>query len=134
LSGLAGSGGAAAISAGYEAPLRSSGRGKPIASLLIASTAMRRELLANSWAGQVGLVAMILVTAAVGFCLFDGDQHGTTHHGMSIDLCAGLAILSVAVTPVVFAQVHPVPVDPPYMVYAVFLHRLDPPPKSPSLS
>lgn len=95
--------------------------------------------MAESWSGRALFVAMILVAGAAGFCLLGADEHGTahhgtTHHGMSLDLCAGLAIFSAAVTLAMFAQVYPVPVDPPYVVCAVSLHRLDPPPKSPSLS
>jgi hypothetical protein len=77
---------------------------------------------------------MVLMAGAVGCCLFDVHEHGTTNHGMSPDLCAGLAIFSVAMTLVVFAPVHPVLVDSPYVVYAVPRHLLDPPPKAPSLS
>jgi hypothetical protein len=77
---------------------------------------------------------MVLMAGAVGFCLFGIHEHGTTDHGMSPDLCAGLAVFSVAVAFVVFAQVHPVPVDSPYVVYTVPRHLLDPPPKAPSLS
>jgi hypothetical protein len=79
---------------------------------------------------------MVLMAGAVGFCLclFTADAHGTLDHGMSPDLCAGLAVFSVAVSLVVFAQLNQVPVDSPYVVYAVPRHLVDPPPKAPALS
>jgi hypothetical protein len=80
------------------------------------------------------LLAMVLMAGAAGFCLFAVHAHGATDHGMSPDLCAGLVVFSVAVSLVVFAQVHSVPIDPPNVAYAVPLHLLDPPPKAPSLS
>jgi hypothetical protein len=99
-----------------------------------------KERFVDSWSGQALLVAMVLVAGAIGFCLFDGfcffdvHEHGATGHGMSLDLCAGLAIFSVAMSLVVFAQVHSVAVAPLYVAHPVFLHRLDPPPRSRSLS
>lgn len=95
---------------------------------------MRRERLVNSWQARMLLVVMILVTGAVGLGPADGDAHATTHHGMCLDLCAGQAILPGAPVLVVFAQGHPVPGNLALGVYAVSLHRLYPPPKSPALS
>jgi hypothetical protein len=95
---------------------------------------MRGQVLVHSWSGRVLLLAMVVMAGAAGLCLCAVHAHGAADHGMSPDLCAGLVVFSVAVSLVVFAQVHPVPIDPPYVVYAVPLHRLDPPPKSPSLS
>ena len=96
---------------------------------------MRWQLLVRSSMGRVLLVALVLAAGSIGFCLFDVDHHGAaTHQGMPLDLCAGVAIFSVAVTLLVIAQVHPVPVDAPDVAYVVPLHRLDPPPKSASLS
>jgi hypothetical protein len=77
---------------------------------------------------------MVVVTIAVGLCLFDGDEHETADHGASFDLCFGLAIISTAAVVLAFVSMHDLPVDPPYVVHAVPLRRLDPPPKSPSLS
>ena len=77
---------------------------------------------------------MILVTIGVGLCLFDGDEHETADSGASFDLCFGLAITSIAAVVLAFVSMHDVPVDPTYVVHAVPLRRLDPPPKSPSLS
>jgi hypothetical protein len=95
---------------------------------------MREQRFVHSWSGRVLLVAMVVMAGAVGFCLFAVHGHGATDHGMSPDLCAGLAILSVAIALVVCAQLNPMPIDPPYVGYAVPLHLLDHPPKSPSLS
>jgi len=88
-----------------------------------------RERLRHEWSGRALLVALALVTVAIGFCLFDGHAHGTTDNGMSSHPCCGLAIDSVAVIGLTSILVHPLPLDPPYVVHAVPLHRLDPPPK-----
>jgi len=95
---------------------------------------MRQRLLVNCWPGRVLLAAMVLVTIAIGLCLFDGDEHETADHGACFDLCLGLAITSVAAVVLAFVSVHDLPGDPPYLVHEVPLRRLDPPPKSPSLS
>ena len=95
---------------------------------------MRQRLLLKSWPGRVLLAAMVLVTIAIGLCLFDGDEHETADSGASSDLCFGLAISPIAAVVLTFVSMHDVPVDPPYVVHAVPLRRLDPPPKSPSLS
>jgi hypothetical protein len=95
---------------------------------------MRQCLLGKSWPGRVLLAAMIVVTIAAGLCLFDGDEHGTAHSGASFDHCCGPAITSIAAVVLAFVSMHDVPVDPPHVVHAVPLRRLDPPPKSPSLS
>ena len=95
---------------------------------------MRQRLLTQSWPGRVLLAGMILLTIEVGLCLFDGDEHATSDSGASFDLCFGLAITSIAGVVPAFVSMHDVPVDPPYMVHAVPLRRLDPPPKSPALS
>lgn len=95
---------------------------------------MRQRVLVKSWAGRVLLAAMVLATIAVGLCLFDGDEHGTAESGASFDLCFGLAITSGAAVVLAFVPMHDLPIDPPYVVHSVPLRRLDPPPKSPSLS
>ena len=88
----------------------------------------------HGWPGRVLLGLMVLVIVAVGLCLFHGDEHGSAHDGACLDLCSGLAITSVAMIVLAFVPIHELFVDPPYVVHAVPLHRLDPPPKSPSLS
>ncbi len=95
---------------------------------------MKQRLFVKSRPGRVLLAAMVLVTIAGGLCLFDGDEHGTADSGASFDLCFGLAITSLAAVVLAFVSMHDLPVDPPYVVHAVPLRRLDPPPKSPSLS
>jgi hypothetical protein len=77
---------------------------------------------------------MVVVTIAVGLCLFDGDEHETADRGASFDLCFGLAITSIAAVVLAFVSIHDLPVDPPYVVHAVPLRRLDPPPNSSSRS
>jgi hypothetical protein len=79
------------------------------------------------------VAAMVLVTLAVGFCLFDGDEHGTADDGASLDLCFGLALASIAVLMLELVPVHTLSVDPPYLARAVPRRRLDPPPKSSTL-
>jgi len=95
---------------------------------------MRQRLLLKSWFGRVFLAAMVLVTIAVGFCLCDGDEHEMADSCASFDLCFGLAINSIAAVVLAFVSMHDLPVDPPGVVHAVPLRRLDPPPKSPSFS
>jgi hypothetical protein len=95
---------------------------------------MRQRLVLKGWPGRVFLAAMVLMTIAVGLCLFDGDEHETADSGASFDLCFGLAINSIAAVVLAFVSVHDLPVDPRNVIYGVPLRQLDPPPKSPSLS
>ena len=74
---------------------------------------------------------MVLMTIAVGLCLFDGDEHETADSGAAFDLCFGLAITSIAAVVLAFVSMHDLPVDPRNVVHAVPLRRLDSPPKSP---
>ena len=92
---------------------------------------MGRLFRIDGWGGRALLIAMAVLTLAVGLCLCDDDEMA---NGMSVDLCLGLAIVSVAVVVLVVALIYPLSVDLPYMAYAVSLHRPDPPPKLPSLS
>ena len=80
------------------------------------------------------LAGMVVMILAAGLCLFDGDEHGTAGDGASFDLCLGLAITSVAAFILAFVTTYELPLDPPYVVHAVPLRGLDPPPKSVSLS
>ena len=80
----------------------------------------------DGWPGRVFLIAMVVLTLAVGLCLFDDE--------MNSDLCCGLAIFSVAVFLAALGPVYLLSSSPPSAVYAVALRRLDPPPKSPFLS
>lgn len=46
----------------------------------------------ESWATQAAIIAMAVLVAAVGFCVF--DSHGGIDHHASPDLCLGvLAVL-----------------------------------------
>jgi hypothetical protein len=47
-----------------------------------------RIRIAESWRGCGVVLAMMLVTVALGFCVFDGDDHG---QGCSLDLCLNTA-------------------------------------------
>lgn len=47
------------------------------------------------WA--VILTLTIVVTASVGFCVFDRDHDGSDDHGMSLDLCLGMLVTSLVV-------------------------------------
>ena len=44
---------------------------------------------------MLGLVLAVLVLA-IGFCVFDGDEHGGGHAGL--DLCLGMLVTSLSVT------------------------------------
>lgn len=92
---------------------------------------MRRISRMDGWPGQVLLITMVLLTLGVGLCLFDGDEGD---NGISVDLCAGLAMLSVATIILVIGLIHCLPIDKPAIAYAVSVRRLDPPPKRSLLS
>ena len=80
----------------------------------------------DGWLGQALLIAMVLLTLGVGLCLFEGDG---VDNGMSIDLCVGLAMFSVATIILVIGLTHLLSIDLPAIAYAVSVRRLDPPPK-----
>ena len=88
---------------------------------------MKDQLRMDAWAGRVFLIAMVVLTMAIGFCLFDDDE-------MCTNLCTGLAIFSVTIVLATLGAVHELPSGPRCAVYVVSLHRPDPPPKSPFLS
>lgn len=46
----------------------------------------------GSWRGRSLVLVMVLVTAALGFCVFDGDDHDG--QGPALDLC--VAVLNVS--------------------------------------
>ena len=92
---------------------------------------MRRLFRMNSWPGQALLIAMVLLTLGVGMCLFDDDEG---EHGMSVDLCFGLAMFSVATVILVIGLIHLLRIDLPAIGYATSLYQLDPPPKRSFLS
>lgn len=92
---------------------------------------MRRLFRMDGWPGQALLIAMMLLTLGVGLCLFDGDEGD---NGPSVDLCVGLAMLSVATVILVIGLIHLLPIDLPAIGYATSLYRLDPPPKRSVLS
>src|SRR5262245_20631888 len=96
---------------------------------------MRQRFFGQIWARRVLLAGMVLVTIAVGFCLFDGDEHGPTvgHGDPSFDLCLGLAITSIVAAALRLATMHALPAAPAYVVHEAPSRALDPPPKSSSL-
>jgi len=52
------------------------------------------------------------ITLFIGFCIFDGDHHGTSHHGMSpLTSALGLVVLSLAVALLGLAEVYPLPAE-----------------------
>jgi hypothetical protein len=92
---------------------------------------MGRLFRMDGWAGRALLIAMAVLTLAVGLCLCDDDEMA---NGMSVDLCRGLAAFSGAAVVLVVALIFSLSIDLPYRAYAVSLHRPDPPPKLPFLS
>ena len=92
---------------------------------------MRRLSRMGGWPGQALLIARVVLTVGVGLCLFAGD---VVDNGLSVDLCVGLAILSVATVVLVISLIHVLPIDLPAIAYATLLRRPDPPPKRSALS
>jgi hypothetical protein len=92
---------------------------------------MRHELRVDRWPGQALLIVMALLTLAVGFCLFDGDE---MDKGIFVDLCQALALLSTAVVVLTSALIQLLSADPRPATYAASVRRLDPPPKLSFLS
>ena len=79
-------------------------------------------------------LGLVLLLVAVGLCLFHGAMAGTHHDEMSPDICAGLFLMSFAVTLLYLAEVGALSADRVRIVYAVSPHLLDPPPKLASLA
>ncbi len=90
---------------------------------------MRRKLLAKWWAGQLLVVAMAGLILAVGLCMFAQDPLGMDQHLMCRDLCAACLAFFLVVLFLGLAEIDRLPLDRRSPVYAVSLHRLDPPPK-----
>jgi hypothetical protein len=90
---------------------------------------MYRRAGTTRWASQVLVIILAAIALSIGFCFFDGDHHGASHHGMSPDLCLGLVVLPLAVTLLGLAEIDRLPAERLSPVRAVSVHRLDPPPK-----
>ncbi len=90
---------------------------------------MYRRTRSTRWSSQIVVIILAAITLSIGFCIFDGDHHGTSHHGMSPDLCLGLVVLSFAVTLLGLAEIDRLAAERLSPVRAVPVHRLDPPPK-----
>ncbi len=92
---------------------------------------MNRRPWLMSWCGEAVVVVAVLLTMAVGFCMFVHDQDG----GMAPDLCAGMLVSSLALVllsgPLVNGRLL---LDPIRSAYAISLHIPDPPPKFRSLA
>ena len=90
---------------------------------------MRQHLLeARGW--QVIVLALSLLVAAVGFCVFDHHADSEHGHGVVVDLC--LAVLSVAIvsaTPMTLIALGWAMPWPSLMLVPASLQVLDPPPK-----
>jgi hypothetical protein len=95
---------------------------------------MTRRLRRKTWPWQAAIVALAVLTLAVGLCLFDDDGAGTDYHDISRDLCGGLLASALALTLLALAALNPVLMESLRPVSAVTLRRLDPPPKSLYLS
>jgi len=92
---------------------------------------MRHERRVSRWPSQALLIVMAILTLAVGFCLFDGDE---MDHAISVDLCQALALFSTAVVVLASALIKPLSADPRPATYTASVRRLDPPPRLSSLS
>lgn len=86
------------------------------------------------WPSQVAVIVLAAVILAIGFCLLDGHQHEMSHHGMSPDLCLGFIVLAFAMTLLGLVEIDRLPAELFCPVRAVSVHRLDPPPKSVTIS
>lgn len=95
---------------------------------------MTRRLRRKTWPWQAAIVALAVLTLAVGLCLFDDDGAGTDDHDISRDLCGGLLAPALTLTLLALIALNPVLVESLRPVSAVTLCRLDPPPKSLHLS
>lgn len=81
------------------------------------------------WSSQVVVMVLVTLVLGLGFCLLNAHEHGTSHHGMSPDLCLGFLVLAFAVTLLGLTEIDRVPSELLSPVRAVSVHRLDPPPK-----
>jgi hypothetical protein len=96
---------------------------------------MRRDRSGVVWWVRGMIVAVAVLTVAIGFCLFDQDDHGRQpDHGtaghLAPDLCLGM--LAASATLMSFARlfatgwtVHP----PAVAAYVIARHVPDPPPR-----
>jgi MFS family permease len=84
--------------------------------------------------GRAAILGFVVLTLAVGFCLFDGDETGTPGHLSAPDLCNGLALFAVAVTLLGLGATGEVSLGPAAATYRASRRRLEPPPKFRSLS
>lgn len=90
---------------------------------------MGTRLQVYKWSGRVLLLVLALLSVGAGLCLFDAHQHDGAD-GASFDLCLGFAIVSVGMVSFISVLIETMLLDPPLLLHAVPLHRLDPPPKS----
>ena len=79
--------------------------------------------------GRAVVLGLVVLTLAVGFCLFDGDETGTPGYLSTPDLCTGLALFACAVTLLGLAAMGEVCLRPAAATYRASRRRLEPPPK-----
>jgi hypothetical protein len=91
---------------------------------------MTRRLRRKTWPWRAAIVALAVLTLAVGLCLFDEDGAGKDDHDIARDLCGGLLAPALTLTLLALIALSPVLVESLPPVSAVTLRRLDPPPKS----
>ena len=85
--------------------------------------------------GQFALFAVPLVVLAFGFCSSAGEHAGMDGHAVVPDLCP--AMLAASLAPLFVVELLAagwLTLDSVRSLHSVPLHRLDPPPKSRSLS
>jgi hypothetical protein len=94
---------------------------------------MRHELIVGTWPGQAAIIGLALLTLAIGFCLFDGGEHGLLRHAHSPDLCTVLALFAIAGAVMGLSPSRESPLTSARLVYVTSLRRLIPPPRPRSL-
>jgi hypothetical protein len=55
------------------------------------------ELTIRSWDRRALALMLVVLVAAIGFCVFDGDGHHENDHA-GFDLCFGMLAVSMALT------------------------------------
>ncbi len=80
-------------------------------------------------------MASVLLVAAVGLCVFDGDHEGGGHHPMPLDLCLLLLVASISLPLLArLPDAGRASMGAPVALIAVTLSVPAPPPKSAPLA
>ena len=90
---------------------------------------MRHQLIVGTWPGRLAIIAVALLTLAIGFCFFDGSEHGLLRHAHSPDPCTSLALVSAAIALLGLTAKWEMSMSPARPVYATSPRRLTPPPR-----